>query len=198
MAIFDASVAPQSFLEASNKGEYIINLLRPIMSKVVIALIVLIIGFILGKLIGKSMHWLMRSFQVNKFWKEITGLSWRIEGVLGGLCAGAVYFIVVIMTLTILGLSEFITKLFSFGVICIVFISLILAVRDFFLNYISGWSVLKRIHLKDFVMIDTLKGIVEEISWSDVKIKQENGDVLYIPHSLFLKKGFKKLKDNKG
>jgi small-conductance mechanosensitive channel len=38
-----------------------------------------------------------------------------------------------------------------------------------------------------------MKGVVEEINWSDVKIRQENGEILYIPHILFLKKGFKKI-----
>lgn len=195
MAILDESVAPESILEAGNKGEYIMNLLRPVLSKVVIALVVLIIGFIIGKLVGKTMQWLLRSFQTNKRWKELTGLNWRIEGFIGGICAGVVYFLVIIMTLTILGLSEFITKFLSFGVICVIFISVILAVKDFFLNYVSGIRLQKRISVKERVIVDNIKGVVEEISWSDIKIKQENGDILYVPHSLFLKSGFRKLRE---
>lgn len=195
MAILDESVAPVSILEAGNKGDYITNLLRPVLSKVVIALVVLIIGFIIGKLVGKTMYWILHSFQANKRWKELTGLNWRIEGFIGGICAGVVYFLVIIMSLTILGLSEFITKLLSFGVICVIFISVILAVKDFFLNYISGIRLQKRINVKERVIVDNIKGVVEEIGWSDVKIKQENGDILYVPHSLFLKSGFRKLRE---
>ncbi|MFA6888314.1 MAG: mechanosensitive ion channel domain-containing protein [Candidatus Woesearchaeota archaeon] len=193
MAILDESVAPESILEANSTIEYIVDLLRPILSKVVVALIILIIGFIVGKLLGKTVQWMLRSIELNKRWKQMTGLNWRIEAFAGAISAGFVYFIVVIMTLTILGLSAFITKLLSFGIICIVFISIILAVKDFIPNYISGFTLYKKLQIKDKVIVDSVKGIVEEITWSDVKIKQENGDILYIPHSLFLKKGFKKI-----
>lgn len=193
MAILDESVAPESIIDANSKVGYIVDLLKPIFSKVVVALILLIIGFIAGKLIGKTVYWMLRSIELNKKWKQMTGLNWRIEAFIGGICAGFVYFLIVILVLTVLGLSAFITKLLGFGIICIIFISMILAVKDFIPNYISGFTLYKKLHVKDKVMVDSIKGIVEEITWSDVKIKQENGDVLYIPCSLFLKKGFKKI-----
>jgi len=193
MAILDESVAPQSILDANSKVTYIVDLLRPVFSKVVVALILLIVGFIAGKLLGKTVHWMLRSIELNKRWKQLTGLNWRIEAFIGGICAGVVYLLIVILALTVLGLSAFITKLLSFGIICIIFISMILAVKDFIPNYISGFTLYRKLHVKDKIMIDSIKGTVEEITWSDVKIKQETGDILYIPHSLFLKKGFKKI-----
>jgi small-conductance mechanosensitive channel len=193
MALLDESLAPQSILEAPSKWQYVVDLLRPVLSKVVVALVVLIVGFIAGKLIGKTVLYFFRSFHTNKKWKELTGLNWRIEAFISGICSAVIYFFVIIMTLTILGLSAFITKLLSFGVICIIFISVILAVKDFFPNYLAGFSLHKRIHFKDIVIVDGMKGVVEEINWSDVKIRQENGEILYIPHILFLKKGFKKI-----
>lgn len=192
--ILDETIEPASFLEAGSKTEYVTNLLRPILSKVVVAVVVLLVGFIIGKLAGKTVHWILRTAEINKRWKELTGMNWRIETFISALISGTIYFIVIVMALTVLGLSEIIAKIISFGMICLIFISLILALKDFIPNYIDGLRLYKRIKPKDIIVIENMKGRVEEVTWTDVKILAENGDILYIPNSLFLKKGFKKVK----
>ncbi|MEK6921748.1 MAG: mechanosensitive ion channel domain-containing protein [Nanoarchaeota archaeon] len=192
--ILDETIEPASFLEAGSKTEYVTNLLRPILSKVVVAVVVLLVGFIVGKLAGKTIHWILRTAEINKRWKEFTGMNWRIETFISAMVSGTIYFIVIIMALTVLGLSEIIAKIISFGLICLIFISLILALKDFIPNYIDGLRLYKRIKQKETIIIENMKGQVEEVTWTDVKILVENGDVLYIPNSLFLKKGFKKVK----
>lgn len=192
--ILDETIEPASFLEAGSKTEYVTNLLRPILSKAVVAVVVLLVGFIIGKLAGKTVHWVLRTAEINKRWKELTGMSWRIESFISAMISGAIYFIVIVMALTVLGLSGIIAKIISFGLICLIFISLILALKDFIPNYIDGLRLYKRIKQKDTIIIENMKGQVEEVTWTDVKIAAENGDILYIPNSLFLKKGFKKVK----
>ncbi len=193
MGLLDESIEPQSFLEANSKGQYIFELIQPILSKVVVALIVLLVGFIIGKLIGKIVHWFLRTLEINAHWKKLTGMTMRVESFLSGITSGIIYFIVVVIALNVLGLSEVIAKVISFGLICLIFISIILAVKDFIPNYIDGLRLHKRIKVKETVLIENMKGVVEEITWTDVKIVAENGDILYIPHSLFLRKGFKKV-----
>ncbi len=185
---------PTSFIEAPSKTEYIINLIKPIVSDVVVALIVLLIGFIAGKLIGKTTHWMLRTLDINKYWKDLTGMNWRIDAAVSGILSGLIYFIVVVMVLNVLGLSAIIAKILGFGIMIIIVISVILAGKDFIPNYIDGLRLYKRLKVKDVIIIDEMKGTVEEITWTDTKILAENGDHLYIPHSVFLKKGFKKLK----
>jgi small-conductance mechanosensitive channel len=192
--ILDETIEPASFLEAESKTEYITNLLRPILSKVVVAVVVLLVGFIIGKLAGKTLHWVLRTAEINRRWKEITGMNWRIESFISAMISGIIYFIVIVMALTVLGLSEIIAKIISFGLICLIFVSVILALKDFIPNYIDGLRLYKRIKQKDIIIIDNMKGQVEEVTWTDIKIATENGDILYIPNSLFLKKGFKKVK----
>src|SRR3989338_9977575 len=194
VSILDETIEPASFLEAGSKTEYIMNILRPILSKVVVAVVVLLVGFIIGKLTGKTIHWVLRTAEINKRWKELTGMNWRVETFISAIVSGSIYFIVIIMTLNVLGLSEIIAKIISFGLICLIFISLLLALKDFIPNYIDGLRLYKRIKQKDTIIIENMKGHIEQITWTDVKIHAENGDILYIPNSLFLKKGFKKLK----
>ncbi len=194
VSILNETIEPISFMEAPSKTEYIINLIRPIVSEIIVALIILLIGFIVGKLLGKTAHWLLRTIDVNKYWKELTGMNWRIDAAVSGLLSGIIYFIVIVMVLNVLGLSAIIAKILGFGVMIIIFISFILAWKDFIPNYIDGLRLYKRLKVKDGVIVDDIKGTVEEVTWTDTKILTEKGDHLYIPHSTFLKKGFKKLK----
>lgn len=194
VSILDETIEPMSFMEAPSKTEYILNLIRPIVSEIIVALIILLIGFIVGKLLGKTTHWLLRTIDVNKYWKELTGMNWRIDAAVSGLLSGVTYFIVIVMVLNVLGLSAIIAKILGFGIMIIIFISFVLAWKDFIPNYIDGLRLYKRLKVKDAVIVDDMKGIVEEVTWTDTKIQTEKGDYLYIPHSTFLKKGFKKLK----
>ena len=194
VSILDETIEPTSFIEAPSKTEYIINLIKPIISKIIVALIILLIGFIVGKLLGKTAHWLLRTLDVNRYWKELTGMNWRIDAAVSGILSGIIYFIVIVMVLNVLGLSTIIAKILGFGVMIIIFISFILAWKDFIPNYIDGLRLYKRLKVKDDVIIEDIKGTVEEVTWTDTKIVTEKGDHLYIPHSTFLKKGFKKIK----
>ena len=194
VSILDETIEPTSFIEAPSKTEYIINLIKPIISKIIVALIILLIGFIVGKLLGKTAHWLLRTLDVNRYWKELTGMNWRIDAAVSGILSGIIYFIVIVMVLNVLGLSTIIAKILGFGIMIIIFISFILAWKDFIPNYIDGLRLYKRLKVKDDVIIEDIKGTVEEVTWTDTKIVTEKGDHLYIPHSTFLKKGFKKLK----
>lgn len=192
MAILDESVEPASLLDAPSKLQYFLDVLRPILSKTVVALVVIMIGFIAGKLIGKILQWFLRTAEVNMRWKDITGTNFRIEEITSGMMTGAIYFITVIMALNVLGFSEMIAKIISFGIISLIIISMILAGKDFIPNYVDGLRMYKRVRKNDMISVDNIKGKVEEITWTDIKMTTENGDTLYIPHSVFLKKGFKK------
>ncbi len=191
--LLDESVGPGSFLEAEDKLTYLADLIRPIISKILIAVIVLLIGFIVGKLAGKTLQWVLRTFEVNRRCRELLGLQWRLEQFLSSFLAGSIYFIVVIMALTVLGLSKIIALLLSVSVIVLIVSTILLSIKDFVPNYVDGFRLRKRLHENDTVSIEETTGQVKEMTWTDVKVVAQNRDVLYIPNSLFLKKGFKKV-----
>ncbi len=194
MGILDESVEPNSILDAQSKGQYLLELLRPIVSKTLVALVVVLIGFIAGKLLGKTLQWFLRTMDINGRWREVTGTNFRVEQFLSGALSIGIYFITVVMALNVLGLSGLIAEVMSFGIICIILISMILATKDFVPNYINSFRIYKRIKPHDHIVVENVKGKVEELTWTDVKIVAENGDIFYIPNSVFLKKGFKKQK----
>ncbi len=194
MGIFlDESVGPGSFLEAEDKVTYLVDLIRPIISKILIAVIVLLVGFIVGKLAGKTFQWLLRALELNRRCRELLGLQWRVEQFLSGILAGSIYFIVVIMALTVLGLSKIIALLLSVSVIVLIVSTILLSIKDFVPNYVYGFRLRKRLQEGNTVIIDEITGHIKEMTWTDVKIVTQTEDVLYIPNSLFLKKGFKKV-----
>jgi small-conductance mechanosensitive channel len=192
--LLEESVGPGSFLEAEDKVTYLVDLIRPVISKILVAVIVLLVGFIVGKLAGKTLQWLLRALELNRRCRELLGLQWRVEQFLSGLLAGAIYFIVIIMALTVLGLSKIIALLLSVSVIVLIVSTILLSIKDFVPNYVDGFRLRKRLHEGDTVVIDETTGNIKEMTWTDVKIVAQTGDVLYIPNSLFLKKGFKKVR----
>lgn len=194
VSILDESVEPASFLEAPDKWEYLMELLRPIISKALVAVIIVMLGFILGKFIGKTVQWLLRLVDINRRWKGFTGINWRLEEIISGFISVVIYFIGIIMALNVLGLTASLAKIVSYGIISLIFISLFLAINDFLPNFISGFTIAKRLKQHDIVLLDSVKGKIADMTWTDVKIVADNGDILYIPHSLFLKKGFKRYK----
>ncbi|MBI5072271.1 mechanosensitive ion channel family protein [Candidatus Woesearchaeota archaeon] len=194
MGILDESVEPTSILDAQSKGQYLLDLVRPVLSKTVVALVVILIGFIAGKLVGKTLQWFLHAMDINGRWKELTGTSFRVEQFLSGVLSIGFYFMTIVMALNVLGLSGIIVEVMSLGIICIILISIVLATKDFIPNYIDGFRIYKRIRPHDMIVVETVKGKVEELTWTDVKVIAENGDTFYVPNNVFLKKGFKKLK----
>ncbi len=192
--ILDETVQASSILEAENKGTYLLDLLRPVISKVLVAVIILLIGFIIGKLLGKILQWLLRTLRLNKRFQATTGLQWRLEQSCSELLSIVTYFIVMITALTVLGLAPLIVTILSIGIIIFIFILIILSIKDFVPNYVDGFRVRQRLSEGDKVIIENITGRVEDMTWTDIKIQAKNGDNLYIPNSLFLKKGFKKIR----
>lgn len=194
VGILDESVEPTSFLEAPDKWQYFMDILSPIISKALVALIVLMLGFILGKFISKTVQWFLRLADLNKRWKNFTGINWRLEEIVSGCISVIIYFIGIVMALNVLGITAGLAKIVSYGIISLIFISLFLAVNDFLPNFISGFTIAKQLKHNDTILVETIKGKIAEMTWTNVKIVADNGDTLYIPHSLFLKKGFKRYK----
>jgi small-conductance mechanosensitive channel len=192
--ILDESIGATSILEVENKGAYLLELLKPIVSKILVAIIVLLIGFIVGRLAGNILQWVLATLKVNKRIRQALGLQWRAEQLLSGLLSGAIYFVVIIMALTVLGLSQLIVTIFSVGVILLIFALLMLSIKDFVPNYVDGYRVRQRLTEGDKIIIDNTSGRVQDMTWTDIKVLTKNGDVLYIPNRLFLKKGFKKIR----
>jgi len=192
--ILDETITSQLILEAENKSTYLLDLLRPILSKVVVAVVVILIGFIIGKLAGKTLQWFLRTVNLNKRFREVTGVRLRLEQTISSILSGAIYFIVVIMALTVLGLSQIIFKIISIGIIILIFALMLLSIKDFVPNYVDSFRLRRRINEGDKIIINNITGRILDMTWTDIKVITKNGDFLYIPNSLFLKKGFIKVK----
>jgi small-conductance mechanosensitive channel len=192
--ILNDTVEIISILEAENKVVYLVELLKPVFSKVLVAVILLFIGLIVAKFLSKMVQWFLRTVKLNKRFRAATGIQWRLEQFFSSITAIAMYFIVIVMALTVLGLAPLIVTILSVGIILLIFALLILSIKDFVPNYVDGFRVRQRLHEGDKIVIDDISGRVQDMTWTDMKIIAKNGDILYIPNSLFLKKGFKKVR----
>ncbi len=190
------TIAEQSLLEAPSKVDYIIDLIKPIFSKIVVALIILLIGFIIGKFFQKIIHKILREVELNNLAKRTVGLRLKLEEFISHAISYFIYFIAIIMAMEIMNLSSIIIYIMSAGLIIIIISSILLGIKDFIPNFFAGLTLHRKKFLNegDMIEIDNIKGKVIDFNLIDVQLETNKGDMIFVPNAIFIKKEFKRLK----
>jgi small-conductance mechanosensitive channel len=96
-----------------------------------------------------------------------------------------VYFISIIMALHYLGIATDILNIISGVVMLMIAIFVILSVKDFIPNVISGIVIHQKslIKIGDKITTNNISGKVVEITLLDTKLKTKSGDIIIIPNS---------------
>jgi small-conductance mechanosensitive channel len=171
-------------------------LLSGVFTKIVIAIIVLLIGFIIGKILGRLLQKILHEFETDKALKNVAGINFSIEHLIGSLLTYFIYFIAIIMALNQIGLTSIILNMLSGAVILLILISIILAIKDFVPNMIAGIFIFQKEIIKkgDIISFDKIKTKVLETTLIETKLESKSKDTIYIPNSILIKKEITKLK----
>ena len=81
-------------------------LLSGVFTKIVVAIIILLIGFIIGKILGRLLQKVLHEFETDKALKNVAGINFSIEHLIGALLTYFIYFIAIIMALNQIGLTS--------------------------------------------------------------------------------------------
>lgn len=182
-----------TIITADNKLLYIQELLQPIFSKILVAIITLLIGFTIGKFVTRISQRFFAELEINNLIRRFFDRKLRVEEFLSSMIGIAIYVITVLTVLEILGLSAIVMRILTVSVLVLIITLAILTIKDFLPNLIAGFTLQRKEHVDkgSIIEIENCKGRVKEMTWNDVEIETEQGDTLHIPNSLFIKKTFK-------
>lgn len=166
------------------------------LNRLIAAVVVILIGFLIARFLGKLTLKVLKELNTNKILKESLGLRVPIEQFLSKAVYYLILFIALVMALNQLGLSTIILYIILIIVLVIVVSLVILAFKDFIPNVFASFWIHQKGILKvgDKVEIKDIKGSVEEITLTEVKIRTKDKEVVLIPNSLLFKEKIKKVK----
>jgi small-conductance mechanosensitive channel len=158
------------------------------LGKMIIAVVIVLIGFILGRILERITQKLLHELELDRIMQR-TGLKISLETVLSNLVAYLVYFIAIIMALNQLGLTTAILYIIVGGVIVLIVVSTLLAIKDYIPNLIAGFFVFRRGMFKigQRIKLNGTEGKVKKIGLVETEILTRKGDKIFIPNSLLVK-----------
>nr|MCK4930309.1 mechanosensitive ion channel [Nanoarchaeota archaeon] len=162
----------------------------PLLSKIVIAILILLIGLIIGKLIGNLIRRALNEVQLDKHLRTVVGLKFSLEKIVGNFVSYFIYFMAIVMSLNSLGLTTAILNMISAAIIVIVIVSFILAIKDFFPNFIAGIMIRSKkvFNEGDVIQIKEVRGRITSIGFLETKLLTPNKEEVIIPNSIFNKR----------
>ncbi|MBW2996359.1 mechanosensitive ion channel [Candidatus Woesearchaeota archaeon] len=168
---------------------YLDIIFSQIFTKIIVAIIILLIGFVIARIVGKLLQRFFHEIELNKI-LEKAGVKIKLETVLSNIATYFIYFVTIIWALNSMGLTTTILNMVSAAFLVLIIISIILAIKDFVPNLISGLLIHRKniIKVNDKVKIDNVKGTVKKISLIETEVKTSSGDTIYVPNSTITKK----------
>ena len=171
------------------------KLVSGVFSNIIIAIIIALIGFIIGKIVGKIVQKVLNEFHVDEALKK-SGVNVSIEHLLGNFLTYFIYFISLVMAMNQVGLTTIILNMISGGLILLMILSVILAIKDFVPNVVAGTFIYRKGIVKkgNIIAFDDVKAKVIETTLIETKLESQNKDIIYVPNSLLAKKAIRIIK----
>jgi len=161
--------------------------------KLVASITILLIGLILGRFLSNLVKKVLKEIELNNIIKKELKLDWPIEQFLSSVSKYLVYFVALIIALNQLGLASTVLYIILGVILLFIVAFIILAIKDFIPNVISGFVIQHRKLLEkgEKVRIGDIEGKVEKITLTEVQIKSGD-EVIVIPNSILSKKIIRK------
>lgn len=164
--------------------------LNPVVLDILSAILILFVGIILGKIMGNLLRKLFQAIGVDVFLSKLLRFRVRIQAVLAGLVALAIYVLTVILALQQANLLNILVAGLSYVIILLVLASILLALKDMLPNLVMGWVARRKLRLrrKQQLSFGTYAGVVEEVSLLDIKLRTPEGELLLVPYSVLMRR----------
>ena len=156
---------------------------------VIVAIVILLVGFTLGLLIRKLLHKMLQEIKLNNILAK-AGLVFDAQRWLAHIVADAIYLITVVLFLQKLGIQSLVLYLLVLGLLALVSLTVLVGLKDVIPNF-RGWLFLRqRRNVKpgQRIVLQEVTGIVKHIGYLETQVSTEQGDILYVPNFLFLRK----------
>ena len=170
-------------------AEFFDNLYAGVANRIITALIILLIGFIVAKVLSRLIERGLKEIRLNRMIREVSGIKVSVEEIISHFILYFVYFVSIIMALRHLGIATDVLNILSGVIILLIGVFILLSVKDFIPNVISGIFMHQKSTLKmgDTITFNEMTGKIIEMTLLDTKIKTAKGDILIIPNSSLTK-----------
>ena len=168
------------------------TLFSGVLTNIIVSILILLIGFIIGKVIGRLLQRVLKEIKVDKVLKS-AGIKFSMEHFISALVTYIIYFIAIIMALNQLGITTAVLNIISGGLIILIIISILMAIKNFVPNMAAGIFIYQKGIIKegDTIMFDKIHAKVIKTTIVETKLEGKNKDIIYIPNSLLIKKVIK-------
>ncbi len=156
-----------------------------------IGFIVLLVGLGLGVLLKKVVLKILQEIELNKVLGKV-GLTYDLERWISSIVSFVVYLITLVIFLNQLGITSIVLYLIVGAILMLIVLTFIVGLKDVFPNLVAWIVIQRRGHIKEGsrVEVKEISGVVEKVGMMETEIRTENGDILYVPNSLFVKSKF--------
>lgn len=168
--------------------DFVNIVLSNVLTKFLVAILVMLVGFILGKLAGKIIQKILSEMKLNDLLKKIR-IYVNAEQMLSSFVTYFIFFVSIILALNQMGVTSAILNIISLGIIALIVISIILAIKDFFPNFFAGMHIFgkKLLSVGDVIRYKQIEGEIIEITLLETIVITRSKDIIYIPNVNFLK-----------
>lgn len=173
----NSSVLAQSVATAQN-----------ITSSIIVAIIILLVGFGIGVLAKRGLLRLFQEIELNKTVQKI-GVSLNVEQGISWLVSIVIYIVTIILFLNRLGVTSIVLWIVLGAVFLLLITTFVVGIRDLIPNLIAWFMITrkKKLHPGKRITVREVSGVIERIGYLETEIKTDQGDILYVPNSLFLR-----------
>ena|SRR3989338_3967546 len=179
----------------SSTTDFLSNIFRPLMNNIVLFILIILIGFVIARISGRVIQKVLFELELNKLVEKVTGSMYDVEELIGAIVTFFIYIVAIIMAFNQVGLTMPILNTISAVIILVVFISMLLAVKEIMPNIFAGISIHKKgFKAGDKIMIHGTKGKIISIKLTETRIETKEGDMIYIPNSLLMRSEIKKIR----
>jgi small conductance mechanosensitive channel len=172
-------------------GGDIFGIAKSYIYTIAVGVVILLVGFALGILTKKILHRVLKEVGLNKIMGKV-GVRTNLESVVSHIVSGLIYLVTIVFFLNQLGITSIVLYIVVGAILMLAILTFLVGLKDVIPNFVA-WILLQRksrIVEGHRVSVREISGRVEKVGYLETEIKTDNGDILYVPNSLFIKSKF--------
>ena len=164
---------------------------------VTVGIVILLIGFGLGILTKKLLNKILKEIGLNKVMSKV-GITYNLEKWVSNIVSYVIYLVFIVIFLNQLGITSIVIYIVLGAVLMLIILTFLVGLKDVIPNFIGWLAIQKKGKIKEGhkINIKEIYGTIEKVGYLETEIKTDNGDILYVPNSLFLKSKFRLKKED--
>ena len=160
--------------------------------EIAVDVIILLVGFIIGILAKKFTYRIFKEMGLNRIMSKV-GVTYDLEKGVSFVISSIIYVSSIVIFLGRLDIGSIVLYLIGGGLLALLILTSLVGLKDVIPNFV-GWIYLQRkqaVQEGKILHIKEIAGRVERVGYLETEIKTKEGDILYVPNSLFLKSKFR-------